>query len=245
LSIRVNDEPDGAVPGFLHLPPTQSATPSSKTAAVLLSGAGGGIVGPSSIYLSLADKLASLHQPVPTLRLDYRYPARNKYCVRDVLAAMDELERTYHIDKFVLVGWSFGGAPVFTVGGQDPRVVGCATVASQTAETEGIRTLAPRPVLLLHGTGDRTLSPKCSERLYDMYGTEGEREISLFEGDDHALTSNSLEAEQLIGGFVLRCAGLKPSSSDEAVIAERLVGEDEKVELMKKGGDLRRNESVA
>jgi hypothetical protein len=130
LSIRVDDEPDGTVPGFLHLPPTRSATPSSKTAAVLLLGAGGGIVGSSSIYLSLADKLASLHQPVPTLRLDCRYPARNKYCVRDVLAAMDELERTYHIDQLVLVGWSFGGAPVFTVGGQDSRLVGCATVAS-------------------------------------------------------------------------------------------------------------------
>jgi hypothetical protein len=64
-----------------------------------------------------------------------------------------------------------------------------------------------------------------------MYGTEGEREISSFKGDDHALTSNSLEAEQLIGGFVLRCAGSKPNSSDEVV--------------MKKGGDLRRNESVA
>jgi hypothetical protein len=82
LSIRVDDEPDSTVPGFLHLPPTRSATPSSKTAAVLLLGAGGGIVGSSSIYLSLADKLASLHQPVPTLRLDCRYPARNKYCVR-------------------------------------------------------------------------------------------------------------------------------------------------------------------
>jgi hypothetical protein len=73
LSIEVEDGRDGAVPGFLHLPPTLSATPASKTAAILLSGAGGGVVGPSSIYLSLADKLTSLKQPVPALRLDYRY----------------------------------------------------------------------------------------------------------------------------------------------------------------------------
>ena len=243
LSIPVEDGPDGSVPGFLHLPPTTSATPSSRTAAILLSGAGGGVVGPSSIYLSLADKLASSKQPVPALRLDYRYPARNKYCVRDVLAAMKELQDSYQIKKFVLVGWSFGGAPVFTVGGQDERVVGCATIASQTAETEGIRSLAPRPVLLLHGTGDRTLSPRCSERLYDMYGDGGERELKLFEGGDHALTRNSLEAEQWIGGFVLRCAGLDPEGEKEG-LAEKLVGEDEKVGLMERGGDLRGGESV-
>jgi pimeloyl-ACP methyl ester carboxylesterase len=245
MSIKVNDGPDGAVPGFFHLPPTQSATPTSKTAAILLSGAGGGVVGPSSIYLSLADKLASLNDhPLPVLRLDYRYPARNKYCVRDVFAAMKELQTSYAIEKFVLVGWSFGGAPVFTVGGQDERVIGCATIASQTAETEGIRNLAPRPVLLLHGTGDRTLSPRCSERWFEMYGSEGERELKLFEGDNHALTRHSLEAEQLLGGFILRCAGSESSTKDEAAIAEKLVGEGEKVDLMKKGGDLRRNESV-
>ena len=247
LTIKVNDGPDGSVPGFLHLPPDIPASSSApSTAAILLSGAGGGIVGPSSIYLSLADKLATLKHPVPSLRLDYRFPARNKYCVRDVLAAVNLLESEYKLSKFVLVGWSFGGAPVFTVGGMDQRVVGCATVASQTAETEGIRDLAPRPVLLLHGTGDRTLSHSCSERLFKMYGEKGERELKLFEGDDHALTGNSLEAERRIGEFVLRCAGVgkEERDGDEEVLGEELVGGEEKIELMRRGGDLRRNESV-
>lgn len=84
-------------------------------------------MGPSSIYLSIADKLASLKQGIPVMRLDYRYPARNKYCVADVQAAMKYLEAGYGISRFVLVGWSFGGAPVYTLGGCDERVVGCAT----------------------------------------------------------------------------------------------------------------------
>lgn len=201
------------------------------------------MVSPSSIYLSLADKFASLQRPVPALRLDYRYPARNRYCVKDVLAAMKQLEEQYSITKFVLVGWSFGGAPVFTLGGEDPRVLGCATVASQTAETDGVRSLAPRPLLLLHGTGDRTLSYSCSERLYAHYGSNGERVLKLFDGDDHALTRNSLEAERLLGEFILRCAGLGAVRKDEGVLAEKLVDDEEKVELMRKGGDLR-NESV-
>ncbi|KAF3048082.1 hypothetical protein E8E12_010126 [Didymella heteroderae] len=244
MSIKVKDGRDGTVAGFLHLPPTASATPASNIAGIFLSGAGGGIVGPSSIYLSLADKLASLKRPVPALRLDYRYPARSRYCVRDVLAAMDELESGYGIKKFVLVGWSFGGTPVICIGGSDKRVVGCVTIASQMIETEGVRKLAPKPLLLLHGTGDRTLSKGCSESLYERYGENGDRCLHLFPGDDHALTRNSLEAEQLIGRFILKCAGIEPERGDEDALAEKLVRDGEKVELMKKGGDLRRNESV-
>ena len=97
----------------------------------------------------------------------------------------------------------------FTLGGGDGRVVGCATVASQTTETEGIGKVAPRPVLLMHGTGDRTLRYSCSRRLYDEYGEGGDRELKLFEGDDHALTGNSREAEEQLCDFIMRCAGVE------------------------------------
>ncbi|ENI05333.1 hypothetical protein COCC4DRAFT_60383 [Bipolaris maydis ATCC 48331] len=90
-----------------------------------------------------------------------------------VLAAMRELQDTYHMSS------------------RDSRVVGCVGIASH----------APRPVLLLHGTGDRTLGHGCSERLYEAYGTGGKRVLRLFEGDDHALTGISQEAEQLVGGI--------------------------------------------
>ena len=95
-------------------------------------------MGPSSIYLSIADKLASLNKGIPVMRLDYQYPARNRYCVADVQAAMKYLETGYGLSRFVLVDWSFGGAPVYTLGGCDETVVGCATIASQAAETDGI-----------------------------------------------------------------------------------------------------------
>lgn len=153
LEIKVEDGVDGTVPAFLHVPREmqgKDTRPSDGIAAILLSGAGGGVVGPSSIYISMADKLASLKAGVPVMRLDYRFPARNKYCVDDVLSAMDYLEQNFSINRFVLVGWSFGGAPVFTVGGMDERVVGCATVASQTAETEGIRSVGRREIGRAH-----------------------------------------------------------------------------------------------
>jgi alpha/beta superfamily hydrolase len=244
LNLKVEDGIDGTVPAFLHLP--KNYQNQQSTAAILLSGAGGGVVGPSGIYLSMADKLASLQNGLPMLRMDYRIPARNKYCVVDVLAAMDYLSAQYNVSRFVLVGWSFGGAPVFTVGGQDSRVVACATIASQTAETEGIREVGRRgvPVLLLHGTGDRTLSPQCSERLYDMYGSKGQRKVHYFEGDDHTLTGDSVEAEKMLCEFIADVAGVKMGDVEREMVNKSLVGEGYKVEIMKKGGDLKGAEKI-
>jgi len=244
LQIKVNDSRGGFVPAYLHMSPEHDSTAPPSTAAILLSGAGGGVVGPSGIYLSMATKLAALSATVPTLRLDYRFPARDAACCEDVLAAMEYLGTAFGITRFVLIGWSFGGAPVFTVGGEDQRVVGCATVASQTAGTEGIRSLAPRPVLLLHGLEDSTLSPRCSEQLYDMYGPDGDREIKFFEGDNHALTTSSVLAEELLIGFVVKCAGIGMSKSEKEMAAKEIIASEEKVTIMKQGGDLRGDESA-
>lgn len=234
------------VSAYLHVPQNYRREQSEgreKTAAILLSGAGGGLVGPSSIYLSIADKVASLNRGIPILRLDYRYPARNKYCVPDVVAAMNYLQNGYAVSRFVLVGWSYGGVPVFTVGGQDDRVVGSATIASQTAETEGFRDVARKgvPVLLLHGTGDRTLSPSCSQSLYERYGSRGgSREIELFEGDDHALTENALHAEQLLCRFIMKQAGEDIGQQEQQDVVQRpLASQEERIKKMKEGGDLR------
>ncbi|OAP57789.1 hypothetical protein AYL99_08527 [Fonsecaea erecta] len=226
-----------SVRGLLHLPAGYAENKERvAAAAILLSGAGGGVVGPSSMYISIGDKVASLRRGIPVLRLDYRYPAHDTPCVEDVVAAMDHLEQKYSIRKFVLVGWSFGGAPVFTVGGQEK---GCATIASQTAGTSGIGKLAPRPLLLLHGTGDRILRWHCSQSLYESYGKGGERQLKLFQNDDHALTRHALEAEELLCEFIAKCVGLRIENDEqEKVIQRPLVDTGERVELMKKGGDL-------
>ncbi|KAL2021776.1 hypothetical protein VTK56DRAFT_6719 [Thermocarpiscus australiensis] len=252
LSIDVDDSADGFVPGFLHLPPNFITTPQHhqqhhRTAAILLSGAGGGVAGPSSIYLSLACKLATLGRGIPVLRLDYRFPGRTGACARDARAAMAYLRDAYGLDRFVLVGWSFGGAVVFSVAAENKEegeVVGCATVASQTAHAaEAIARVAPRPVLLLHGSADATLGVGCSRRLYEMYargGGEGERRLVVFEGDNHALSRNAERAEEMLCEFIARCAGVSVAEDErEAVVAAELVDDAERKELMRKGGDLR------
>jgi len=225
------------VPGILHLPATDAEKVDG--AVILLSGAGGGISGPSGMYPSLALKLSSL-LAIPTLRLDYRYPARTRSCVQVVLSGMQYLTDHLGTNRFVLVGWSFGGAPCFTVGALAKwQMAGVATIASQTADTAGISKLAPVPVLLLHGTGDHTLSPRCSESLYERYGTTGDRTLRLYEGDNHAITTHALEAEEEIFCFAARCLGRNVDTGVGEEAKKELVGDAEaRVEVMREGGDL-------
>ncbi|KAJ9604642.1 hypothetical protein H2200_010756 [Cladophialophora chaetospira] len=230
-----------SVRGYIHLPAGYADNKNAVVAAaILLSGAGGGVTGPSGIYVSIGDKLSSLSQGIPVLRLDYRHPGHNDPCNEDMLSAMDFLEKKHSIRKFVLVGWSFGGAPVFTIGGQEKdRVIGCATIASQTAAAGGIKHLAPRPVLLLHGTGDKVLNSYCSQSLYNLYGKNGNRTLKFFEGDDHALTGHPLEAEELLCEFIAKCVGVEISSNEQGkVIGKKLTANEDRIDLMKKGGDL-------
>lgn len=258
LKFPVKDSYGGSAHGFLHMPPTSAKVSPvhSRTAAILLSGAGGGVTGPSGMYLSLATKLPSLPQlPIKVLRLDYRYAARTGPCVEDAKAAMTYLGEHFAVDRFVLVGWSFGGAPVFTLAGRDERVVGAATVASQTADAlKGAREAGRRnvPVMLLHGTGDQTLSDRCSRHLheawYEGYKGPGEGEektkLILFDGDDHSLSRNVEKAEQFVANFVIECAGGEVEDGKEVVQSEVMGDSEERKDAMKKGGDLRGNESL-
>ncbi|KAI7659935.1 hypothetical protein KC318_g10406 [Hortaea werneckii] len=126
---------------------------------------------------------------------------------------MNHLQNGYAVSRFVLVGWGFGGATVFTAAaGQDPRIVGCATIASQSDEVDGIEDMARRalPVLLIHGTEDSVLDPDCSRRLSERYRNAsrgGEGEMAVFEGDDHQLSHKALKAEEVLCDFVMRLAG--------------------------------------
>ncbi|KAL4784145.1 Alpha/Beta hydrolase protein [Aspergillus varians] len=209
VQIEVHDPLDHQAPAMLYEPRDYDVDEVRNAAIVLISGAGGGVSGPSGIYPSLADKLAILIG-VPVVRLAYRVPERIDLCVPDVIATMDYLERSLQSTRFVIIGWSSGGSPCFTIAAQEPRRVwGVATVASQTVETSTIRKLTPRPLLLLHGSADTCIPSQCSESLYQQYGTAGSRELKIFSGDNHALSMNAPEAEGLLFLFAARTLGFK------------------------------------
>ena len=242
VRIDVPDAIGGSVTGFLHV---NSHTEQRKTdllaatTAILLSGAGGGTSGPSGIYVSIADKLASSRAQMPVLRLDYRLPARTERCVQDVLAAMAYLEEKCGSSYFILVGWSFGGSPAITLAGTDARVTGVCTLASQTASTRPITRVSPKPILLLHGSADRTLGASCSESLYAAYGQMGDRKLHIFPEDNHSFSVNAAIVESMVCEFILRVAGLKVDQETAEVIRSDFLPKEQRERIMEVGCDLR------
>jgi dienelactone hydrolase len=151
----------------------------------MVGGAGGGLIGPAGIYPELAARLQTAD--VMALRLEYRVPNDLDACVSDTLAGIAALE-CLDVTRAVLLGWSFGGAVVITAGAQSAAVVGVATVASQTYGTCAVSRLAPRRLLLLHGTGDAVLPDQCSRVLFAR--AHEPKALILYRGDNHGITEH-------------------------------------------------------
>ncbi len=174
--------PRGKVIGAYH--PVEGAS----SAVVMVAGVFGGMDGPSRAYPALAERLQAAE--IAALRLDYRIPTNMNECVYDLDAALDELRRR-GVKRFALIGWSLGGAVVISAAVAQSDVVGVATLASQTAGTAAVSRLAPRSLLLLHGTADQVLPDRCSRFLY-AEASEPKR-LMLYEGDGHEFSQSHAE----------------------------------------------------
>jgi len=174
--------PRGTVRGVLH--PAEGA----RGAMVMVGGAGGGIHGPAGVYEELAERLQA--ESVMALRIHSRKPNDLDECIYDTVAAVNGLGG-HGVERVVLVGWSFGGAVVITAGAASDAVVGVATVASQTYGTEAVGELAPKSLLLIHGTADDVLPYHLSQYLYNRAGEA--KELVLYPDDDHGINRHRSE----------------------------------------------------
>jgi dienelactone hydrolase len=154
----------------------------SGAAVVALGGVGNDPTGPSRTYPELAWRLRA--GGVGMLRLQYRHAGDLAACVADVEAAV-AFVGGFDVRRVVLIGWSFGGAVAIAAGAGGPTVAGVATIAGQTFGADAVSRLAPRSLLVVHGTGDRILPAVLSERLYAA--ARDPRQLVLYDGDDHAL----------------------------------------------------------
>jgi fermentation-respiration switch protein FrsA (DUF1100 family) len=153
-------------------------------AAVLwVFGAGGGLGGPAGgVYERLGRQLAD--EGVTSLQLDYRQPAALVPCVLDVLVGVRFLVETGR-PRVVLVGHSFGGAVVITAGAASAAVVGVAAMSSQSRGTRAAAALAPRPLLLVHGTEDEILPDATSRDIFTR--AREPKRLVLYPGCGHGL----------------------------------------------------------
>ncbi len=176
---------------------------------VFVGGAMGGFDGPSDgLYRRLAESLVP--KGLSSLRVQYRQPGEFEECVLDVLGALSFVKGMGG-GQVVLVGHSFGGAVVIKAGELSPAVAAVAALSSQRFGTSTVENLAPRPLLLVHGTGDSVLLPAASEDIYDR--ARQPKRLMLFEGAGHGLMECRDELTEVMETFAVAMAG-PPQAED-------------------------------
>jgi len=159
----------------------------------------GGFDGPAqSIYADLAEALPK--QGIGILRLDFRVktsPGPIDDGTADVLAGIDWLIEQ-GMERVALIGHSYGGAIVIRAAARSQSVVATCALSTQTMgiEPEEVRSLAPRPLMLVHGAADWRLPPRLSAWVYAIAG-EG-RELHILDGATHSLRQRRAELWSLL-----------------------------------------------
>ena len=182
----------GSIDARYHPVPSNAAT--KQLGVVWVGGAGGGLDGPArGLYPEACQRLQAAS--VAGLRLHYRKPNELRDCVLDTLAGVAYLARE-GATKVALVGHSFGGAVVISAGASSQNVKAVVPMSSQTYGTELAPKVAPRPMLLIHGTDDDVLSPMCSRQIFAAAGQP--KELKLFPGNGHGLDESRQEILDLL-----------------------------------------------
>ena len=124
----------------------------------------------------------------------------------DVGSAVEHLNLLEQVEGVWLAGFGIGGALAAHVAQEDPRVRGVATIGAPvdlwTETDRSIRVdqcaaeIAPRPMLVLHGSDDREVSPLDARAIADAHGDAGLRIIS---GAGHRLHSDPRSIAILLG----------------------------------------------
>ena len=119
-------------------------------------------------------------------RLRYRVRGWNREAaapLADVRWALDEIEQRCGRIPVVLVGHSMGGRAALRTA-EDERVVGIVALAPWLPEGEPMPDLTGRTVVIIHGTEDRTTSPKLSA----LYAAQADEiEYVRMPGGDHTM----------------------------------------------------------
>lgn len=181
----------GPIPVILH------AAENASRAILCVCGAIGGFDGPAMLYPRLG--LIMPHTGIAVARMNYRQPNEFDECVLDTLATLTFLKGMGH-NRAALIGHSFGGAVVINAGTLSPVVTTVVAVSSQLAGAHVVGELAPKPLLLIHGTADTILSDECSRMLYQRAGEP--KMLKLFDGADHRLGGRGDELFTVVQGWI-------------------------------------------
>ena len=193
------DSSRGPIVGILH--PCEA----EPGAAIFVGGALGGLDGPAGgLYPRVAEALVRDAAGLTSLRLHYRQPGDFEECVLDVMAGLSML-KGIGAKRTALVGHSFGAAVVIKAGELAEAVAGVAALSPQLYGTRTVQRLAPKSLLLAHGTADRMLDCEASRDIYKR-ANEPKR-LVLYEGAGHSLSSCADELFELLCDWLPETVG--------------------------------------
>jgi pimeloyl-ACP methyl ester carboxylesterase len=188
--------PRGPVRAIYHAPGEGGAV------VLCVGGFDGGFDGPADgLFPNLAEDLGP--HGIGVLRVDFRdrrAPGIVADGASDVRAAIEAMKGR-GVRRFGLVGHSFGGAVMITVGAEAPEVETVVTLSTQTAGALDAPKLAPRPLLLIHGLDDTRLSPDCSRYIHAIAGEP--KRLVLLPGARHSLRQSAGEVRRLVCKWLL------------------------------------------
>jgi alpha-beta hydrolase superfamily lysophospholipase len=164
----------GSIPVIVH------AAAEGSPIVICVSGAIGGYDGPAQLYARLGFELP--RRGTGVARMNYRAPNEFDECLLDTLATLTFFKSIGH-ERIALIGHSFGGAVAINAGTLSPAVATVIAISSQLGGAHVVGSLAPRPLLLIHGTADAILPDQCSRILYERAAEP--KTLRLFEGADH------------------------------------------------------------
>jgi dienelactone hydrolase len=171
----------------------------SDAAVIYMGGVGGGTHGPSYIYHPLAEDLEK--QNISGLLVNCRFDSDLNECISDILACIEYLDKTYHMNIIGLIGWSFGGAVVISAAERDNRVKTVVTVASQSYGTGDVSKISPASILLIHGMADKTLPYECSVDIERR--AKEPKKLLLFPNGDHGVSQHREEMYEAIKSWLV------------------------------------------
>ncbi|MNS51454.1 Alpha/beta hydrolase family protein [compost metagenome] len=175
------DTSEGTIEARLYQPTTQLETP---TAIVWLGDDAGGFDSPADgLYDRLAERFQALG--VASLRVQYRNPADHAASGLDALVSTFLLTQQ-GFGRIVVVGHGQGALGAVQAGLSFPAVAAVAVMAPDATALEGIEGLAPKPLLIMHGTADAVTPTQVAR---DMLARAAEpKRIYYYQGADHQLT---------------------------------------------------------
>lgn len=151
----------GKIPMMLH------TVEKAERAVLCVGGAAGSLDGPAMLYPQLGLEMRAMG--VTVLRVGYRVPGEMAECVLDTMAGLSFLKGIGH-RRVALIGHSFGGGVVITTATLNPLAVAVVAISSQLDGAQNVNQLAPRPLLLIHGTADAVLRDESSRLIFERAG---------------------------------------------------------------------------